>query len=228
MPKVVDSTGYEKTTALPNVNSLSEVGAALTDYIAIGDTSDGGNAKKTLVSSVLGLGDWALLATATASADATVDFTGLSSTYAAYMVIYAHVAPATDAVLLNLRTSTDGGATYDAGASDYSWVSFVTSTAPATGQIVDGADAQITIGANSLGNAANETNSGCVWLFNLSSANYGTVYYESSGRDSLGRLVGVYGTGQRLSAANVDAIRFMFSSGDITSGEFRLYGLINT
>jgi hypothetical protein len=31
--------------------------------------------------------------------------------------------------------------------------------------------------------------------------------------------------GMRRSAADVDAIRFLFSSGNIASGEFRLYGI---
>lgn len=173
-------------------------------------------------------GDWELLSSATASSSATVDFTltgWTNSDYAAYMVVFANVAPATDGAVFWLRTSSDGGSSYDAGASDYAWV--VTGTAGGT----DSADNQISLtgtgAASQHGNGANELASGHVMCFRPSASAYthfaGLMFSINASGTHQGRQC----YGQRMSAADVDAIRFLFDSGNIASGEFRLYGLRN-
>lgn len=169
-------------------------------------------------------GTWKRLATATASASAAVDFTGLSGSYAAYLVVFSHVAPATDAVAFWLRTSSNGGSSYDSGASDYRWAGGSATGTPAQGGIGDNADAQIEL-TNNVGNAANETVSGFVLLCNPSAARYGTVAYLLTGVTNAGLVYTIHGGGQRASAADVDAIRFLMSSGNIAGGQFDLYGL---
>ena len=63
-----------------------------------------------------------LISTATASNSASVSFTGLTSQYDEYEIQFTSVLPQTDAAALCLRTSTNGGSSYDSGASDYTSV----------------------------------------------------------------------------------------------------------
>ncbi len=168
------------------------------------------------------------LATATASASATVDFTLTSpanSDFAAYLVELAHVAPASDAVELWLRTSTDGGSTYESSAGNYRHGSFQFNS---SGSAVGGStsDTEIALVANQ-GNAANEHLSLWLVLHRPSAAQYGTIHWNGFATDATGVLIGRIGAGQRIAAADVDAIRFLFSTGNIASGEFRLYGIPN-
>ena len=44
-----------------------------------------------------------------------------SSSFDAYLFVLINVTPASDAVNLDMFTSTDGGSTYDSGSSDYNW-----------------------------------------------------------------------------------------------------------
>jgi hypothetical protein len=163
----------------------------------------------------------------TASASATIDFLltkWANAGFAAYLAVLSHVAPATDGTNLNLRTSSNGGATYDAGASDYDWCQFRVSSTPGTATAGDGADTEITL-LEGQGNAAGELASGTVSLFNPSAAKNGVAQWQMTYSSITNLLVGVFGSGRRLSAADVDAIRFLYSSGNIASGVFTLYGL---
>lgn len=172
-------------------------------------------------------GKWIKLATATASSSATVDFTGLSSTYAAYKIVFSHIAPATDNVALWLRTSSNGGSSYDSGASDYRYVSPLIGSIGTYTSNVSGGAAQIVV-IDGMGNAANEVGSGEVTIYNPSAAKYGQLFFSITGTDtSSGTRVVFGGGGVRKSAADIDAIRLMYSSGDIASGIFDLYGLAN-
>jgi hypothetical protein len=62
-----------------------------------------------------------LLGTYTASNSASLDITGLSSTYKSYEFVFIHLKPATDAVNLRMRVTTDGGATYINTGTSYVW-----------------------------------------------------------------------------------------------------------
>jgi hypothetical protein len=172
---------------------------------------------------------WTKLATAVASNSATIDFTGLSSSYNAYKVVLSNVAPATNSVNLYLRTSTNNGSSYDAGASDYYWGVF-TVTAPnggtgGTGPGAGTAAAQMRLNFSALGNGANKATGGIVYIYRPSAAAYCQVNWMlNSYTDGL-FLDQQYGGGVRLAAADVDAIRFLMSSGNIAAGQFDLYGL---
>jgi hypothetical protein len=162
-----------------------------------------------------GGGGWAFISSATASASATLDFTsGIDSTYAVYAFVFSNLVPATNSVDFYLRTSTDGGSTYDSGASDYGWKSD-------SGNVSN--DTEIKISAtNTVTNTAASAISGSLFLYQPS-VTYVTSTY------SIGYLSGSSyersdGTGRRHAAADVDAVRFYFSSGNITSGTIYMYG----
>jgi len=152
-----------------------------------------------------------LLSTKTASASATIDFTGIDSTFDEYVVEVLNAIPATDGAVLYARTSTDGGSSYDDGSSDY------TSGAGNVAQLVIG---------STVGSDTNEQGiSLSLRVVRPSEAAYTIIYGEGVYVNTSGLPVAFSTAGIRKAAANVDAIRFLFSSGNIESGIFKLYGL---
>jgi hypothetical protein len=166
------------------------------------------------------------LASATASASATVDFTltgWTNADFMGYMIAISHLLPATDNTILWLRTSTDGGSTFEASAGNYQWSTMSDAT-----NHNSAADTEIQMtGTGQVGGAANEGLSGKIWTSKLSEAKFASFHWHLSKVFTDGTMINVTGAGQRESAADVDAIRFLMSSGNITSGEFRLYGIPN-
>lgn len=213
------------TGASPDVRGLRETGGpTLLTMGAVADGSLLSRSGSTIVGATAG--QWKRLATATASSSATIDFTGLSSSYNAYMVVLSNVVPATDNVSLWIRTSANNGSSYAAGASDYSWarVSVSHTTTPTTTTSGDHADSQIVATAIQ-GNAANEFVSGIIRCYNPILASYTSVSWELVYQNTVAAGTHVHGSGMRRTATATDAIRFLFSSGNIASGQFDLYGL---
>jgi hypothetical protein len=170
-----------------------------------------------------------LLDSGSASGVASMDFSfsaaWTNSDFAAYMIVFSHVAPATDNVDLWVRTSTDGGTTYDAGAGNYRWT-HLRQSETANAQAGSASDTKIVLEVN-MGNAANENISGWIKIYRPVMAGFGTITFQVAGTDTAGSCRHSAGSGKRVTAADVDALRIMFSSGNIASGEFRLYGLPN-
>lgn len=173
---------------------------------------------------------WEAIATATASSDASIDFNWSGKTYKKVMLVINGATPATNDVEAWLRTSTDGGSTYDSGASDYLWaVSKVDMTATAT-QATDGdqSDDSITM----TGTAANEgVSSGGGWYGNIdiiypTETSLTIATFEARVLEAGAISVAIRGVGYRTAGAVVDGVQFLFQSGNVASGEFTLYGLL--
>lgn len=229
--KVIDRTGnLKQTTGAPidaNYLLFSSNSSILTNDRVL-TLGDGLSASFAIPGSTYTIGGrgWNKISSSTASSSATIDFTGLSSSYVAYKIVFSHVAPATDSVDFNFQTSTDNGSSYDAGASDYCWSAGTINTVGTVAGAGDAADSEITLtSTNNVGNAANETISGELIIYNPTAAKYGHVTWQCSFTNAAGTPIFGCGKGTRLSAADVTAIRFLFSSGNITSGQFDLYGL---
>lgn len=173
-----------------------------------------------------GSGAWTKLATATASNSATIDFTSsIDSAYDEYKLHIINAVPATDSVLLYLRTSTDGGSTFDNGAGEYRWTrTDMHSNTSTVGGSNSNSDTEIEI-IKALGSAAGEGFNAIITLFKPSGTRFTQFGFSSYGIDASGRPSFSVGVGARQSAADVDAVRFFMSSGNITSGEFKLYGV---
>lgn len=160
-----------------------------------------------------------------ASSSATVEFTDLDDTsYVGYCVSFSHVAPATDAAPLILRSSSNNGSSYDSGASDYAWAGLQVNTAGTVSGAADTADTGLYIGSQH-GNAANEDCSGLVYVFNPRQSKYTTFHSHMMFTNAAGGNVFRQIYGKRLSTSAVNAIQFRFYSGNIASGTFDLYGL---
>lgn len=175
---------------------------------------------------------YVLLATATASSSASISFTGLSSAYFKYILVIDTLIPATDDSILYLRTDSNNGASFDSGASDYAYVGnlyFFNGSSVVTDAIGSSADSFIALSGNDstsgVGNGATEGVSGTVTIINPSSSNYTTTIAHLAQVTADGEIGVLSATGQRLSAAAVDAVQLLYSSGNIASGVVKLYGV---
>jgi len=166
-----------------------------------------------------------LLATATASASTSIDFTSdIDSTFDEYELHIINAVPATDAVKLFMRTSTDGGSSFDSGASDYIslYDNIFSDGTTLTRSFAGATTFEI---SNNVGNAAGESVNSVIKLYNPAATTHTWIEFDTVYTDPDPRAAIADGGGYRDSAADVDAIRFLFSSGNITSGEFKLYGV---
>ncbi len=188
-------------------------------------------AKTLSISSAASGGDLIKISTATASASASIDFTGLSSTYHLYIIRFSNLAPASDQTLIYLRTSTDNGVSFDTGVSDYAWVLIrFKDLGEDLGNAASAADKIEIAGrgmSQNLGNASNETGSGHVYIFNPSATEFTHIFSQTTYISEAAELIFNSSAGHRAEAAAVDAVRLIMNTGNITSGEFVLYGVNN-
>lgn len=170
------------------------------------------------------------ISTATISNDSTVEFTDLDQ-YSSYKFIFHNVVPATNAVRFYAQVSTDNGLSYKAGASDYRWA--INCLTDAGENIVDydplddaillsGFDAGFEVQNNSAtgwtGEAmiTNPTNGSKEFFMHFMGC------YQNSGAS---RFTHVDGGNNYQSNTAVNAIKFFFSSGNLSSGTIKLYGI---
>lgn len=170
------------------------------------------------------------IATADLSNDATAEFTGFdASKYDAYEFVLQNVIPSNDDVRFYIRTSTDNGSSYDAGASDYSFaisqIGGANTNASTAVSIMD----LTNIGNGvEVGSAAGEDGVSMTLRVigpHLSKSTFITwhgMYVNSAGNET-----GIIGAGSRKSSADVDAVQFTFQSGNLESGTITMYGLRN-
>lgn len=209
-----------KKAALEDIDAgLMGSGAATDGQVLTADGAGGAAFETISVSS-----GWVPIKTVTASAVASVDFINGSggvvfdSTYKVYAVVFSNVAPATDNTDFNFRTGNGGS--FDSGASDYIYYYF-TPQDGGTGATLS----RIALIAG-VGSDTNENSSGILYIHQPANAALETVVvgagtFLSVTNDQ--KLV-TFG-GRRIENAAHDRIQFFFTSGNITSGTFTLYGL---
>jgi len=170
-----------------------------------------------------------LLATGTASASSSLDFTGIDGAYPHYVFMFEQVLPATNNAILQMRVSTDGGATY-ISTSVYQWVQLGNTTGGTTMDAVSLSDTQIYLVGSAGKGLTNNALGGISGKLTLSDAASATaqknVFGEFVASDDLFQIAVVSVAGSLSTAASdVDAVRFMTDTGNITSGVIRMYGV---
>lgn len=150
------------------------------------------------------------------TAVAAVDFTTrIDSTFEEYWVNFQNVLTTVDVNSINVRTSTDGGATFDSGASDYN--SQGGTAAQVALSTLQGPTNSATYGGQS----------GWVRFINPAKASgYKSIFWEvgSWRYDFAGHYSG-RGAHSRSNAAAINALRFFADTSTIKSGLFKLYGI---
>ena len=171
-----------------------------------------------------------LLATASASEDATVElsFDGFDK----YLIIIQNIRQDDSASDdLHGRLSTDGGLTFSA-ASEYFWnIGTATSTGgSAQSDEAASADAQMLLSrptaGTSHGNANNEFLTYEIQIEDAGSgASYPTIRLMAHGVNDSALCMNTFGVAGRKIFKKANAIQLFFALGNIVSGEFRMYGL---
>jgi hypothetical protein len=167
----------------------------------------------------------------TASSSATIDFTGLDSTYDAYILYISNAKPATDDVEGWLRIQT-GGATWQTTGYEYGHTGANRGGALSANSESAAAKIKITQasgGTLGVGNAAGENLVAKVDFNSPDATDFMAVTFTCSyNRASDSTLNTQNGAGQYSTAGAITGIRFLFSSGNIASGEFTLVGIRRT
>jgi hypothetical protein len=171
-----------------------------------------------------------LLATGTASNSATLDFTGISSTYDLYFIEVVEIVGAS-ASYLRMLTSSNNGSSYDSSGYTYQSQGYISTTGSWTSDFNDAAT-WLQFWNNNCGTisttASNSGLSATAYLMSPASSAYTkfqaqAVWFTSSSANSYANI-----TGGRMSTSPVNAIRFLMHSGNIASGTIRLYGIANS
>lgn len=178
-----------------------------------------------------GAGGLVFLGSQTASTSSSLDFTSnINSTYNSYLFVIESLRVSSDSSLFYMQTSTDGGSSFDTSGYQYSKILRYSQSTSVTGQN-SASDSQIVLAGDSNSNAADTPMNGHVNLYDPSnSATFTYVDYKMTHHDSASNknLYFTTGNGQRESAADVDAVRFLLSTGTFTSGTIRMYGRVKS
>lgn len=166
----------------------------------------------------------------TAATSATLDFTSISSTYVAYMLVFEQLVPSTNADSIYLRMGTGAGPTYDSTAGHYAYVGVRNSnTAGASGGSTSTTFIGLDGGSGAEGVSSTASNGGMSGKFVVvlgGGSAFTTVRGESEYWGSINTLP-VVGTasGAFLQTTAVTALRVLASTGNLASGTVRMYGL---
>lgn len=162
----------------------------------------------------------------TVSAAASLDITDLPAGYRSFRIEFDDLVPGTDNRAFYLRTSSDNGVSFDAGASDYQYSIFGNNQGNPTG--TGGALTGIQLNAVvNLGTGAGETAAGRITIHNPRDATSrtrieGTINFRGQ---TTSACMSVFG-GERNAAEDNDAIQLIFfADGTIATMNWTLIGV---
>ena len=172
------------------------------------------------------IGAWQLLSTVTASSSATVAFTGLSSTYYAYKVTISAVVPATNATNFQLQVSSNNGVSYDSSSGNYTSMYVHVKDVTAVYSVNNAAVNTAICLSNAFSNTGFANNLEVLFVDPATSSNNNGISWFGKYDDSTDGSSLLIGAGSRLTTQVNNAIQFKFSSGNVASGVFKLYGIL--
>ena len=208
-------------------NALSLI-SPLTSNLAAGSNRITGLGAATANTDAARFSQVGLVALSAGSASgATLDFTSsvITSTYDNYVLVLTDFRPATDNVDLYIRISQ--AAAFLSGVADYNWHR-MQSVGAGLVEVVDISDSEIEI-ANSIRNDDQNT-SATLWFSGLATNGlFKALRHHTTWVSASDLPAQSVGTGALITtSAPVDGIRVFFSSGNITSGEYVLFGVRKT
>ena len=171
-----------------------------------------------------------LITTNTESGDANSAFTsGIDSTYKLYIFKFIDLNPATDAAYFTFNGSIDGGSNYNVTKTATFFRAYNTEDNSGTAvgyRLADDSGQQTGYQRlhQQIGNAADESAAGTLWLFNPSNTAYSKHFYSAvSGTDGTQSRTG-WVSGYFNTTDNIDAVDFKMSSGNM-DGIIKMYGV---
>ena len=157
-----------------------------------------------------------------------IDSTYINSTYKRYTLEIFDLQCATDNQPLQLEFSTDNGSSYLTGSCDRLNIGTTTdegNDAIKSRNTASNDTLQISGGTN-FGTGTGEVGALTIQLVNfLDTAHYKLIYYTGAKINNDGAGGIEFGGGSVRTTSAVNAVKFRFSSGNITAGTFVLYGI---
>jgi hypothetical protein len=171
-----------------------------------------------------------LISSQTASASASLSFTGIDSTYRTYLFKFINIHPSTQAEF-KFNLSTDGGSSYNV-AKTTTYIRTQHDEADTTTELSydTGRDAAQSTSALSItlgiGSESDSNFGGYFYLFNPSSTTYVKHFIINISNTHVNTYANqnlIAGYGNTTSAIN--AVQFTMSSGNIDAGTIHMYGI---
>ena len=166
-----------------------------------------------------------LIQTQSATSSASISFTtGITSTYSTYIFCLSNIFPATNAAYLSLAISTNGGVSYIAtgyfsgiNRNAYNTATLTNSNAT-TFMYISGATDSTT---------SDTPICGWLYLFNITNGGLPSMLGYTLGYNTADTAVDSYNIlATNTGNTDVDAFQFTMSSGNIASGTFTLFGVL--
>ncbi|HXN54445.1 MAG TPA: hypothetical protein VN854_00555, partial [Mycoplasmatales bacterium] len=163
---------------------------------------------------------WIKLGTFTASNSPSVPFTGLTTSYTKYVIEYTDVIPVTSTGDFQMQFGTGSGPSWETTAYDYAY-NF--SKSDNTGGGMGATNQSTGVLTISQGNSSGSPSNGNIDIIisGAMSALYDLMYI-----DNLGVLIHQDGCIYRNDGTAITGIQFTYSNGNISSGNFILYGVL--
>jgi hypothetical protein len=190
--------------------------------------------------SSLPTGAMTLIKEQTASSSSTISFVHgtsdvvLDGTYPIYLFKFINCHPSGNQTDLTFNMSTDSGSNYNVTKTSTTFIATQSESGSSTAfEYNGGFDLAQSTGFQNLcvdtGHDNDESNSGELWLFGLSSTTY-VKHFMSRFSSYNGYAVVAYadsffGAGYGNTTSAVDAIQFKMDSGTIDAGTIKLYGI---
>jgi hypothetical protein len=173
-----------------------------------------------------------LLQTQTASSSSTIDFTSnIDSTYDVYCFKFINIHPATDNSGFQFNMSTDGGSNYNVTKTTTFFRTYHNESDTETAleyqtahDLAQGTGFQTIL--NEVGADNDQSCSGTLQLYNPSSDTF-VKHFISNGNvyNSSNYSINYYVAGYGNTTSAINGVRFQMSSGNIDSGDIKLYGI---
>jgi len=175
-----------------------------------------------------GTGSRVLIQSQTASGSATIDFTTGITGYTYYEMEFLGVVPATDNTDLQMQFSNNAGVSWTAGTAYQYFTTNTDSGASTFSAVVSGAggDSKYVLAPGTSNDASYGLN-GIVQLFAFAASNpQFTGSLVSTATTTLDTLQCLSAGRCGIGGAATNGVRLKFSSGNISVGTFRLFGII--
>ena len=183
-------------------------------------------------SALTGVGGLQFISTIDLANDTVVQFTGFdASLYDSYEFTLSNVIAADNNAYIYVRMSSNGGSTYDAGSSDYSYINHYGRTATTSTTMSSISSSVLYINGSGLNSTAGLGGlSGDMKILGPHLAQPTMVVGQTTNRytsTAVGIITSSF-AGARLASTVVDAVAFASNPGTLTSGTITMYGKVNS
>lgn len=217
----VDSVGAKNV--VDNSQTALDVGQLIINGIYLFSYDATNDVFICLNPSGAGLGS-VLLASGTVSTSSSLDITDLTADYAAYLLTYTGLVAATGGDSIWVRVSEDNGSNFEEGASDYRWSVRGVDTAGTENTNGDGADSEIQITHGGISGSI--ATAGNIWIYAPMQTVRTQLTHMRAGSSDAGTFSRGAGAGEYATSVGPhNAIRFMLSTGNITTMRYAIYGM---